>query len=173
MASQAWNYDVAFNYLSATTVTATGITAIVPDYTFGANQLTAGSKLRATIYGKITTAASSPGTVTFQAMWGGTGGTSLVSSGALTYVASATNIPFRLEFLIVCTAIGSLFCQGWFWTTTAVLATPAHAPLPASAPAVTSGLTFSSAEALDFNSTMSASGNTIVTNLYTLESMAL
>lgn len=173
MASQAWNYDLAYNLFATTTVSATTITALVPDVTLNPQQgqVVPGSKFRATIYGKVTT-LSTAGTVTFQVMWGGTGGTSLVTSGALTLVASGTNLPFKLEYLIVCTAVGSLFCQGWFWTTTGVFATPAHTPIPASAPAVTSGLTFTSSQALDFNLTQTQA-NTWVSDLYTLESMAL
>jgi hypothetical protein len=130
-----------------------------------------GKVLRATIYGKFTT-SSSPGTATFQVMWGGTGGTSLASSGALTLVASATNIPWKLEYLIQCTAAGALLCQGGLWTFTSVLATPAFALIPASAPAAVTGLTFTSAEALDFNVTMSASTNTLTADIYTLEDMS-
>lgn len=172
MAAQNWSYDLLYYNFAATTQTSGGPTSLTTnDFTFAANQVVPGSKYRFKALGKVTTAASSPGTFTIQALWGGTGGTSLVSSGALSFVASATNIPWQLEILVVCTAIGSLFAQGWFMTTTAVLATPAHAPLPASAPAVTSGLTFSSSEALSFALTLSASTNTWVTNMATLETL--
>lgn len=181
MASQVYAIDLAAGgtWTGATTVTAASITAMVPDIIIPAYALTIGSKIRATLFGKITTAASSPGTVTFQAVWGGTGGTVIGQSGSLAYVASASNIPFKIEYLITCTAIaagggsttGTLFCQGWFYTTTAVYATPANAPIPASAPAAVGSLPFNTSENLDFSCTMSAATNSITTNLFTCESI--
>lgn len=177
--SQNWAQDLAPWLVGPfTTVTAAAITALWPDVPLPAYQVMPGWKCKIEAYGKITTAASTPGTATFTVNWGGTGGTLLVTSAALTYVASATNIPFKLEYLIICqsaVAAGTigLFVQGMFWTTTAVLATPAFAMIPASAPAVVTGLTASASEALNCSITMSAATNSVTVDEVSILSTAI
>jgi hypothetical protein len=177
MPSISWVQDQAQNVVGpfASVGAAASITAIVPDITITPYLLGVGSKFRATIYGKITT-ITSPGTYTFTVNWGGTGGTQLVSSGALTLVASATNIPFRLEYTIgviaVANGLATMFAQGIFQTFTSVLATPAFALIPASAPASVASLDITTSKALNFSVTPSVTTTTLVSNLYTLESLA-
>lgn len=109
-----------------------------------------GKKARLEIFGKITTGIT-PGNLTL-ALLAGSGadanGTSLVASAAQTLIASQTDIPFRAVFNIHCRSFSSqgpnqstlgLFVSGWAQFGVAVVAAGTIL-LPASAPAVVSGI---------------------------------
>lgn len=101
-----------------------------------------GRRLKISLFGKITTAAT-PGNGTF-GIYYGTGadanGVLMASSAALTLVASQTNISWELEIFIHCRTMGSagtLFCRGRGFFGTAAVAVGDFL-IPASA-AVVSG----------------------------------
>lgn len=130
--------------------------------------------LRIIAYGKITTAASSQGNITVTPRYGTTtGGTSLLASTATALVASATNIPWRLELYVVCRAIGTsgaLFSEGKFETTTAVIASPSTIFTPGSAPAqVTVDTT--AAQGIVVGITLGSATDTLTTQILDVESL--
>jgi hypothetical protein len=107
----------------------------------GSNYWWAGKLVRIRMFGRITS-GSTPGTVTFSLWWGsgaGANGTSLVSSAAITLVASQTCMSFEMELYVRCRAIGgsgvgSLLATGKIMFNSAVVATNLQM-IPASAPA--------------------------------------
>jgi hypothetical protein len=162
VADTAWVAPLSqYLNLPATAVTGTSLTAIVPDILIPAGTVGVGKLYRATIYGELSTVAS-PGTAVFQVMWGGIGGTSLAASAAIALDVSATNESWRLEYLIQCTAANTLFVQGRFET-------PSLRSLIPVSPAAVSGLSFVSAQNLDFNVTFNTAGNSLTANCYLLE----
>lgn len=76
---------------------------------FAANQLEAGSLYRVTAWGLMTTAASTPGTLTITPRYGtSTGGTTLgISAASATLTTSQTNVPWELRATFVCRSEGS------------------------------------------------------------------
>lgn len=166
---QLWAQDFSFYNTSLTTVAVSGATILVPDVTIQANFMNPGNKLRCVIYGKGSTASSAAGTVQWACLWGGVGGTSLAATSALTLIANITNACWTWETIITCTAVGSLFAQGWI-RAKSLFSTPAHAPIPSTAPAKVTGLTFSANENISFAINFSANSNSFTSNVYTLES---
>ena len=180
MPNQGWVQEVAAqNSGPFVAVTAAAITALCPDVVIPGGVLLLGSKYRAHLWGKMSTAASSQGTAVFALNWGGTGGTALATSAAITLVASATNLPWQLEYEFWVQAISNavpplltIQAMGKFTTVTGILATPGIAFIPASAPAQVGSLS-NSAQSLDFSITLSAATNSITCLGMSLESVGL
>lgn len=133
-----------------------------------------GKMIRIFAYGRITTAGATPGNITLTTRYGTTtGGTSLGATTATALIASATNIPWRYEALIVCRAVGptgSLLIQGKWETTSAVIASPSTLFLPASAPAaVTVDTTVSSG--IVVGATLGSASDTMQTHNLVVESL--
>lgn len=133
-----------------------------------------GKGLKVLAMGKITTPASSQGNITVTVRYGTTtGGTSLGASTATALVASATNIPWRMEFYVWCRTIGSsgsLFMMGKFETTTAVIASPSTIFFPASAPAAVTVDT-TAAQGIVVGITMGSASDSLTTQMLDLESL--
>lgn len=103
------------SFLPVITADQTAVTAAGDAVMWTANQtqlpgqfFTVSSMMKLTVQGKITTAASTPGTATFTLRYGqATTDTSLGASAAISYATSQTNVPFTLEVWVTCRAIGS------------------------------------------------------------------
>lgn len=138
-----------------------------------------GKALHLTVWGKLTTAGASPGTLTLTARYGTTtGGTSLGASAASpTFATTQTNITWRAELDLYCQAAGtsgSAVLFGKWETTPATFATTAGMVagllIPASAPAATT-IDTTTAQGLLLDATLgSASDNMTVMGL-TFESV--
>lgn len=102
--------DGAIALVDQTAVTGTSETGLWPaaQYTgIAANQMRAGQVWYCTAFGVSTTAASSQGNITLTPRWGtSTGGTSLGASAATALVASASNSPWKLEYMFVLRSVG-------------------------------------------------------------------
>lgn len=124
--------DGAISLADQTAVTGTSETGLWPaaQYTgIAANTVRAGQVWYCTAFGVATTAASSQGNLTLTPRWGtSTSGTSLGASSATAQVASASNAPWKLEYMFVARAVGNagtnsnMVGNGIFSTTTAVIA---------------------------------------------------
>lgn len=95
-----------------TAVTGTSETALWPvsPYTATvANQLQPGQVYRIFATGVLTSALSSPGTLTITPRWGTTSsGTSLgISAASATLTTSKTNVPWWMECLTICRTLGT------------------------------------------------------------------
>jgi hypothetical protein len=102
--------DGAIALADQTAVTGTSEAGLWPaaQYTaFAANTLRAGQVWYATAFGVGTTAASSQGNITLTPRYGTTtGGTSLGASAATALAASASNAPWKLEYMFVVRTVG-------------------------------------------------------------------
>ncbi len=124
--------DGAICLVDQSAVTGTSEAAMWPvaQYTaWGANLLRAGQVWRINAFGIITTAGSSQGNITLTPRYGTTsGGVALGASSATALVASASNVPWRLEYDFVVRSVGlagansSVVGSGKFTTTPAVIA---------------------------------------------------
>jgi len=99
-----------------------------------------GKKIKIRLFGRITTALT-PGNGTF-AVYYGTGadanGVLLVSSEAITLIASQTNLSWELEIIATCRSLGStgtLFVTG-HWEFNAAVVAKQNGLIPTSAPVV-------------------------------------
>lgn len=102
--------DGAIALADQTAVTGTGETGLWPagQYTgFQANQLRAGQVWYCTAFGIGTTPASGQGNIALTPRFGtSTVGTSLGASAATALAASATNAPWKLEYMFVVRSVG-------------------------------------------------------------------
>lgn len=163
---QVWSQDIAYYDLTTTTVTGTTSATDLASIAIPANWFNVGSKLKVGMWGNGT-ANTATHTRTHKVLFGGT---QIVTSQAVAYTGTTAHC-WHVHYLIACTAIGTLFCQGAWWVGTTGGNSPRHVPIPGSAPAAVSGLTFSSAENLEFNITLSNSADTITLNMFTLDSI--
>jgi hypothetical protein len=157
---------------SATIGTISPNSSTNPPITFGANTLFPGAAIRVTASGRF----SNTGTPTLNIglYWNGSGGTALATTGAITTTSGVTNVPWRVEALIVCRAIGSsgtLFTQGFVHGISGTTGVSV-VPLPASAPAAVTVSTVAAAS-LDLTATWgtSSASNTITCHQFLVEAL--
>lgn len=125
-------YDGAVALSDQDAVTGTTEVAMWPtaQYTgFGANQLRAGQKWQLTAFGKITTASSSQGNITITPRFGtSTSGTALGASAATALAASASNVPWFMQYCFTVRSVGKAGANsnvvgcGFFTSTVAAIA---------------------------------------------------
>lgn len=146
----------------------TSATSLLPTpavYTIPANAFSyIGQQLKVRAQGIITTAASTPGTLTLALYLAGS---SWCASQAMSLATSLTNSTWEAEFLVTIRALGNgtnanaMFIGKSFGITGAT----SFVMIPATSPAVSSGFNSVQANALDFFATFSSSA----TNAMTLE----
>jgi hypothetical protein len=117
---QSWRETIYATIADGTAVTAAAKTLLVPDFTLPANFLYPGRVLKYTLYGRMSTVITTPGTWTHTLNWGGSGGTVLASTTALgpDPTAASTNIGWTCEYLMVCRSTGTAgtaFTMGKQW----------------------------------------------------------
>lgn len=86
---------------SSTETVNTDLTTTLP-----ANFLKEGTTIRGTVWGVITTPGAGPATVEMFVKYGGTAGTILLDTGAITPTVSLTNSPVKMDFMITCISTG-------------------------------------------------------------------
>lgn len=107
-----------------------------PTNTVGGSVWQVGTIVQGIIRGTTTTGAT-PGTITIDLRLDTTGGTVLVTSGAITLLASQTTSSWELYYDVICRSTGSsgtVMAMGR-WTTGTALVAAGGALLPATAPA--------------------------------------
>jgi hypothetical protein len=106
---QSWRETLYAVIADGTPVTGAAKTALVPDFTLPANYLYPGRTIMYTLYGKMSTVITTPGTWTMSLNWGGSAGTVLAASGAYApdSAAASTNIAWRVEYLMTCRSVGT------------------------------------------------------------------
>lgn len=160
----------------------TGTGASHAKLTIPANYFYVGRVLRVTAAGRISTLATTPGTLTLDLRLGGV---IVANGGAMTLNTTAkTNVAWLLEWILTCRAIGSgtvanFMHQGKF-TSEAVIGSPAPTAggsgvllLPASAPAVGTGFDSTAAGTFDLFGTWQTANaaNSIQLHQYLLEAL--
>lgn len=118
---QAWRETLYCTVADGTAVTTpASITILVPDFTLPASYMYVGRCLEYTLYGRLSTVITTPGTWTHILKWGGSGGVTLASSGAWAPdpTASATNLAWWIKYMVVCRSVGTTgtaFTMGHGW----------------------------------------------------------
>jgi len=165
-----------------TAVTAAAETIMVPNYTLPANMLLPGSTLRYTLFFRVSTAITTPGTITQRLRYGGVAGTVLAASGAWApdATAAATNLTGRTCYLLVCRSAGpagTIMCCGDTFvndvddaSAAAIVANMAMTVIPVSAPA-TAAVDTTAASALSPTWTQTVATGSMTAHLAVLESM--
>ncbi len=120
MPMQTWRQTLYTTIADGTAVTAAAETILVPDYTLPAGYLYPGSLLKYTLFGRMSSVITTPGTFTWRLRWGGAGGVSLAASGAIApdSTAASTNIAWWAEFYVQCRSVGTAgtaMCWGRCW----------------------------------------------------------
>lgn len=143
-----------------------------PAITIPANSLFPGAALRVIAAGRM----SNTGTPTLNLglYYGGSGGTALATTGAITTTSGVTNVTWTAELWVVCRSIGTsgtLFTTGWCSGISGT-AGVSNVPFPASAPAAVTVDT-TAAKTLDFTATWgtSSASNTITLHQFLVESL--
>ncbi len=168
----------------ANTTTATTLLPAAAKFTLPNNTLYIGKRMRVTAQGRISTLATTPGTLTFSLRWG-TGPVIVATSDALALNTTAkTNVAWDLIWNLTCRAIGggtsANFMHNGLWTSEAVIASPAPSaggigvlPLLASAPAVGTGFDSTAAQIMDLFATWSVANaaNSILCHQYMVEEL--
>jgi hypothetical protein len=109
----SWSSGAAGTTLStAATLAISPSSTTAPDYTLPGGVLYPGMVIRFTASG-IFTCGSTATNATFALMYGGTGGTTLATTGAIAMLVSSTNVQWELQAIATCRAAGS---SGTIWT---------------------------------------------------------
>jgi hypothetical protein len=188
MSLQTWQEAVTIQRAAGTLLNTftTAKTVINPDalVVLPQNYLYPGRMLRITVLGAISNIVTTPGTITFQVMFGSV---IAFTTGAIQLNATAhTTLPFELEILLTCRATGSgtsanMMGQGKatgvMFTKTAGQTDGANSEtvimVPVTAPAVGTGFDSTAALTIDFFAGFSISnaGNGIQVQQYIIESL--
>lgn len=117
---QAWRETLYVTVADGTAVTGAAKTILVPDFTLPASYMYVGRTLQYTLYGRLSTVITTPGTWTHTLNWGGSGGTVMASTGALAPdpTAAATNLAWYMTYVSVCRSVGTsgtAFTMGNGW----------------------------------------------------------
>lgn len=181
---QSWQELIYTIIADGTAVTGVTVaTILVPDFTLPANYFIPGRTLRYTLYGRLSTVITTPGTLTMGLRYGGIGGTVLATSGAYAPdpTAASTNLTFWVEYVVVCRsagAAGTVMCVGRMflgdWDDASVatqFANVAMEVIPASAPA-TAAINTTTANALTIYVTPSVTTASIQAHVAILESLS-
>src|SRR5579859_2762619 len=103
----AWSSGAAGTTLStAATLAISPSSSTAPDYSLPGGVLYPGMVIRVTASG-IWTCGSTATNATFALMYGGTGGTTLATSGALAMLVSQTHVSWYLNAIVTCRTAGT------------------------------------------------------------------
>lgn len=145
-----------------------------PQFTLPANYLQAGSALRFTAFGVLSTTATP--TILLGVYYGGVAGTALAVTPATTTGSGVTNVPWRLELTTTVRTTGSsgtAMSQG-FWDLGTAVTAVTHLPLPGTALATVT-IDTTAAKTLTVGAQWSAASasNTITLHGFYVESIGL
>ena len=106
---QSWRETLYVTIADGTAVTAAARTILVPDFSLPGNYLYPGRALKYTLFGRMTSPITTPGTFVHSLMYGGAGGTVLAASGAYAPdpTAASANIAWYVEYYSICRSIGA------------------------------------------------------------------
>lgn len=172
MSSNSWNQTLTRVYTDGTaltnTTTATSILPAAEKFVLPANLMFPGTRFKVHASGKISTAASTPGTLTLDLRFGSV----IVFNGGAsgTLATSASNVTWVLDLDLVCRSYGastSATMMGTGVLTTAALSTSTPILLlPATSPAAGTGFDSTASQSVDLFATWSvaSASNTITLN---------
>lgn len=114
---QGWEELLFAPTVDGPTLTAAAEAAMVPDYTMPGYYMTVGKAFKYTLWGRLSSAITTPGTFTFRLRWGGLAGVVLAASPAFAPdpTAAAANVAFFVQYYVICRsdgATGTFFAMG-------------------------------------------------------------
>jgi hypothetical protein len=140
-----------------------------------------GRAIKVVMNGRISCAATTPGTARFDICLGAAGTTIVYDTGAIPLnIVAKTTVPWMLEVLLVCRAVGNgtattFFPRGQF-TSEALVGSPLPSAggngrllLPTTAPAVGAGMDNTAASALDVFFTQTVATGSMTVHNYQVE----
>jgi hypothetical protein len=159
-----------------------GAGASASKFSFPPNFLSVGKMLKITAAGRISTVVTTPGTLTLGLLFGAV---VIANGGAMALnIVAKTNVPWVLEWNLVCRAIGSStsanFMHQGVWTSEAVIGSPVPGTggagshmLPNAAPAVGTGFDSTASQVMDIVATWSIANaaNSITMHQFRAESL--
>jgi hypothetical protein len=160
----------------------TGTGASQAKLTLPANFWYVGRMMKLSAHGRVSNIVTTPGTLTIDIRFGAV---IVANGGAMSLnVVAKTNVPWILEWIMTCRAIGSgtttnLMHQG-SWTSESVIGSPLPTAggagthlLPNAAPAVGTGFDSTASQTIDLFATWSVAnaGNTITLHQYKVEAL--
>lgn len=175
MSSNSWNQTLITAQTDGTALTnSTSATSILPaaaKFTLPANILQIGTALRIRASGRMSTAAATPGTITFDVRFGSTVVFNGGASGTL--ATSATNLTWDLEAYLTCRSIGASTSATVLGTgrliSAALSASTPTLLLPSSAPAVGTGFDSTTSQVVDLFATWSVASASNTITLHNFE----
>lgn len=166
---------LAFAYTDGPALTAAAAASCLPTYalpTLPAGFFALGRQLRITAAGRLSSVVTTPGTARWDIRLGGT---VVFDTGAQALnPAAQTNVPWWLEILLTCRAVGSgtlANLMGVANLTTPDLASGTAVVLPSSAPAVGGGFNSAAALALDMFFTQTVATGSMTLHQFAVEQM--
>lgn len=185
MPLQTWTQVLTASIADGSTLTAAATPAsCIPGnnvITLPSYFIKVGTVFRITAYGRISCVVTTPGTARFQVRSDPTGATSIFDTGALNLnIVAKTNLPWRLEVLMTCQAVGSgtacVFMGGAQFESEAVVGSPTAAAggngvllAPVGTPAVGSGIDSTVANLLDLYFTQTVATGSLTCHQYVVE----
>lgn len=176
MSSNSWNQTLITAQVDGTALaSSTTPTSILPaaaKFTMPANILQIGTALKVKASGRVSTAASTPGTITFDVRFGSV--VAFNGGASATVATSASNVTWELEAILTCRSIGASTSATVLGTgkliTAALSASTPIMLLPASSPAAGTGFDSTTSFVVDLFTTWSASSasNTLTLHNYEL-----
>ena len=186
MSVQTWQETLISSSVDGAANTAgTAASAIPPAalLTLPPNWWYVGRMMKLTAHGRISCAVTTPGTAKWQVRLGPTANISVFDSGALNLnVVAKTTVPFWLEIIMTCRAVGNattanLFGFGQF-SSEAVVGSPLPTVggngsliCPVGTPAVGTGFDSTTASILDLWFTQTVGTGSMTVHLYKVESL--
>lgn len=188
MSQQQWVETLITGQSDGPTLTAAAAASCIPThakYTFPAQYWYVGRAIRITMHGRITTVITTPGTARFDVRMGSAGSTIVWDSTAIALdtAAAYTNMPWKLELVLTCRAVGSgtstNFMSVGTWTSMNIAGAPATPPKGAlvallpwnTAPAVGGGTDNTAANVLDVFFTQTVATGSLTVHQYLVESL--
>lgn len=183
MSLQTWQETLVSSQVDGATLTAAAAASCIPAaalVTIPAGYWQIGRMMKVTAYGRISCAVTTPGTARFQVRHAAI---SIFDSGALNLnIVAKTNVPWWLEIIMTCRAIGSgtsanVFGFGNFQSE-AVVGSPANTAggngslvCPVGAPAVGTGFDSTIANIQDLFFTQTVGTGSLICHSYKVESL--
>jgi|SRR5882762_2372901 len=186
MSLQTWQETLVTAQVDGTAITnSTTQGSIIPaaaKYTLPANFFSIGKTIRLTAMGRVSCVVTTPGTLLFQVLFGGTAVYNNAAAAMNLNIVAKTDVTWALEIDLVCRVIGAtgnLMGIGQ-WTSEAVVGSPVATAggagtlfIPASAPAVGSNFDTTTSQAVDLQAKFSVATATTSIQLHQYKLEAL
>ena len=168
----------ALSAAAAASCIPTGKRIILPNNFFNVDDV-----LKITLAGQISCAVATPGTARFDVRMGPSGTIVVFDTGGLNLnIVAKTNVPFWLEILLTCRAVGAVTASNFMgvanFQSEAVIGAPANAAggngallAPVGAPAVGTGFDNTAANAVDVFFTQTVATGSMTVQQYLVESL--